>query len=108
MAIGIGMSGSGVGQLALSPLLQIAIENVGLAKTLVLLGASMSFCFISVFLIYKESSRNSKEVVIVKSKSLMKIYKEIFFSAAIIIFLGYSGESRGPLLQKPRPKIQAR
>ena len=108
MAIGIGMSGSGVGQLALSPLLQIAIENVGLAKTLVLLGASMSICFISVILIYKESSRNSKEVVVVKSRSLMKIYKEIFFSAAIIIFLGYSGESRGPLLQKPRPKIQAR
>ena len=32
IAVGIGMSGAGTGQFVISPLLQLAIENVGLAQ----------------------------------------------------------------------------
>ena len=92
MAIGIATSGAGIGQLAISPLLQLSIEHFGLAKALIILGASISLCFCPVFFIYQSSSGNEPKSKVEKSKSMMKIYKEIFSTSEIVLLLIYLGE----------------
>ena len=76
----------------ISPLLQLCIENAGLAKALIILGASISLCFGSVFIIYQAGSGNEHKSKVEKSKSLMQIYKEIFSTSEIVLLLIYLGE----------------
>ena len=92
IAIGIGTSGAGIGTIVLSPLLQLAIDALGLAVALILMGSAYLLCLLSVFLIHREGKVRpavvSKED---RSKPLLTIYGEIFSSVDIVLLLVYLG-----------------
>ena len=68
MATGIAAAGSGVGQLALAPIIQILEEKIGLGKTIFVLSAAI-FSAIGFALMYKMPS---KRVVKVEKRTLAK------------------------------------
>ena len=90
--MGIGLTGGGIGQVVISPLLESSIEHFGLAEALTMLGVSMSLCFVPVYFIYQASSKDEQQNVVAEAKSLTKIYKEIFSSHEVVLILIYSGE----------------
>ena len=93
LAIGIGMSGSGIGQLVMAPLIQLALKYCGLNYTFMLIGASMTLCVIPIYMIHYETSRYPVVIQSEKSKSFRKIYKEIFGSLDIMLMLIFLGNS---------------
>ena len=93
LAVGIAMSGTGIGQLFMAPLMQLALNNYGLKYSFMLIGASFTICILPICMIYYETSRHPiKMSQNEKKKSIKKIYKEIFSSLDIILMLIFLGK----------------
>ena len=67
--MGLATTGSGVGQLVLSPLLELGLESLGLAPTLLLLGASILSCLLFVCLIRRAEAPEYLDVEVQQQQS---------------------------------------
>ena len=92
LAVSIGMSGAGIGQLIIAPLMQLTLNNYGLKHSFILIGASMTICAIPICMVYYETSRYPILSQSEEKKSIKKIYKEIFSCLDIIIMLIFLGK----------------
>ena len=96
LAIGIAMSGAGIGQLVMAPLMQLVLRNYGLKNSFMLIGAFITLCILPIYTIYRETSRHPIMSQNEKKKSIKKIYKEIFGSFDIILMLLLLGKQKAP------------
>ena len=94
LAIGIAMSGAGIGQLVMAPLMQLVLRNYGLKNSFMLIGAFITLCILPIYTIYRETSRHPIMSQNEKKKSIKKIYKEIFGSFDIILMLLLLGKQK--------------
>lgn len=87
------MSGTGIGQLIYSPLIQVMIDNFSLGHTFIIFGATISIGVVSVAVIYYEASRFQGVTKEKENTSSIGIYKEIMKSPDVLIMLFFLGKN---------------
>ena len=90
MATAISTSGTGIGMVIMSPVLQFTIENYGLGHSLTMLAGIACLCFVSAIIYCLEAAKTSTCVNVNDSRSSWRTYKDIFCSPKLVLLFGFT------------------